>query len=51
MVRWLGLHIFIAEAQVQFLVGELRSHKPHGTAKKKKNLSEELQRKIIDVFS
>ena len=50
MVQWLGLHIFTAEAQVQPPVGELRSHKPHGTAKKK-NLSKELQRKIIDVFS
>ena len=33
-VQWLGLLAFIARAQVRFLVRELRSHKPHRTAKK-----------------
>ena len=35
-VQWLGLSTFIAGAQVQSVVGELGSHKPHGAAKKKK---------------
>ena len=36
MVQWLGFGAFIAVAGVQFLVEELRSHKPCSTAKKKK---------------
>ena len=36
MVQWLGLGAFTAVAQVQSLVGELRSPKPRGMAKKKK---------------
>ena len=32
-VQWLGLGTFIVVAWVQSLVGELRFHKPHGTAK------------------
>ena len=35
-VQWLGLSAFTAGAQVQSLMGELRSRKPHGVAKKKK---------------
>ena len=35
-VQWLGLSTFTAWAWVRSLVGELRSHKPHSTAKKKK---------------
>ena len=38
MVQWLGLGSFTARARVQSLVGELRSHKPRGTAKTKKIL-------------
>ena len=34
-VQWLGLSAFTARAQVQSLVGELRSHKLHGVTKKK----------------
>ena len=34
-VQWLGLGAFTEVARVQCLVGELRSHKPHGVAKKK----------------
>ena len=34
MVWWLGLGTFTAVVQVQSLVGELRFHKPDGTAKK-----------------
>ena len=39
--RWLGLGAFTATAQVQSLVGELRSRKPCGKAKKKKKKEEE----------
>ena len=35
-VQWLGLRAFTAWALVQSLVGELRSHKPRGTAKEGK---------------
>ena len=35
LVQWLGLGAFTVRAQVQSLVGELRSHKPHGQIKKK----------------
>jgi len=35
-VQWLGVGIFTIMACVQSLVGELRSCKPHGVAKKKK---------------
>ena len=34
-VQWLGLGAFTATVGVQSLVGELRSHKPPGVAKKK----------------
>ena len=37
MVQWLGLDPYTVVDQVQSLVGELRSHKPHGMAIKKKN--------------
>ena len=36
VVQWLGLSAFTAVARVQSLVGQLRSHKPSGEAKKKK---------------
>ena len=39
--QWLGLGAFTATAQVQSLVGELRSCKPCGKAKKKKKEEEE----------
>ena len=39
VVQWLGLGIFTAMAWVQSLVGELRSHEPHGMEKKKKRNS------------
>ena len=35
-VQWSGLGAFIAIVWVQPLVGELRSHKPPGMARKKK---------------
>ena len=38
MVPWLGLGALNAGAQLRSLVGELRSRKPCGTAKKKKQL-------------
>ena len=36
VVQWLGLHASTAGGRVQSLVGEIRSHKPKGTVKKKK---------------
>ena len=36
VVQWLELRAFTAVAWVQFLVKELRSHKPHGTVKNKR---------------
>ena len=36
VVQWLGLSAFTAVAQVQSLVRELKSHKPWGVAKNKK---------------
>ena len=33
---WLGLHTCLAVARVQFLVTELRSHKPRSMGKRKK---------------
>ena len=40
MVKWLGLYAFIEETQVQYLIGEPRSHNMHGVAKKKKKANE-----------
>ena len=34
VVQWLGLGAPTARARVRSLVGELRSYKPHGEAKK-----------------
>ena len=34
VVQWLGLCSFTTIAPVQFLVGELKSHKPHGMTEK-----------------
>ena len=39
-VQWLGLGAFTSVAWVQSLVGEVRSCKPRGTAKKKKKKKE-----------
>ena len=33
VAQWLGLGAFTALAQVQSVLGEPRSHKPHGGAK------------------
>jgi len=38
VVQWLGLSTFTAEAVGSVLNGELRSHKPHSTAKKNGNM-------------
>lgn len=38
---WLGFGAFIVVAHVQSLVRELKSHKPHGEAKKNKLASKE----------
>ena len=43
-VHWLGLGAFTAGAHVQSLVGELRSHKPCGTAKTNKQTTMNLYR-------
>ena len=46
VAQWLGLHAYTAGGKgVCCLVGELRSHKLHGTAKKKK------ERKKMDISS
>ena len=45
VVHWLGLGAFTAVAQVQFLVRELRSHKPRNVAKGKKKKNEGLGEK------
>ena len=37
MASWLGPSAFTALARVQFLVRELRSHKPHNVEKKEKS--------------
>ena len=42
MVQWLGPSTFTHRAWVQSLVGELRSLKPRGMAKKKKKAAETL---------
>ena len=39
MSEGLGLGIFTAMAQIQSLLGELRSYKPHGKKKKKRTFS------------
>ena len=57
VVQWLGVSVFTLVAQVQSLVGELRSHKPRGVAKKKKRKKQEqggrdlhiLQQCILDI--
>ena len=38
VVYWLGFGAFTAGAQVQSLVRELRSHRPHIQSKKKKKI-------------
>ena len=43
MVQWLELSTFTAMARVQSLVGELRSCKLHGAAKKKKKQTSPLR--------
>ena len=44
MAWWLGCQVFTAMAQVQFLVGELRSTKSHSVAE---NLKKERKKKIL----
>ena len=51
VVQWSGFSAFTARAWVQSLVGELRSHKPHGMAeKKKKNYQTKVHQYIIVKF-
>ena len=45
-VPWLGFQAFNVIAWVQSLVRELRFHKPHGTAKKKKKKYKEVKNKL-----
>ena len=47
VVQWLGLCALTAGAQVQSLVEELRSHKPHSRAKKKKKKKNVLLKETI----
>ena len=51
MVQWLGLGTFTARAWVQSLVRELRSHKMHGTAKKKKECTCDFGTKMTLVYT
>ena len=51
MVQWLGLCSFTTIAQVQFLVGELKSHKPLGAAKRKKKRKKEKINRILSQFN
>ena len=45
-VQWLELGAFTAAARVQYLVGELRSHKPRSVAKKKKRRQKNLSGRV-----
>ena len=40
-VQWLGVDTFAVGARIQFLVGEIRSHKPSNTAPKKVRMMKE----------
>ena len=53
VVQWLGLCSFTTTALVQFLVGELKSHKPHGAAKKweKKRKKKKKEKEKINRIS
>ena len=51
MVQWLGLGAFNARTWVQSLVGELRSHKLCGEAKKKKKEKEKKEKRFLPKFS
>ena len=47
MVPWLGFGTFTAVAQVQSLVGEMRSQQPHSVDKEKKNAKKGLVDNVI----
>ena len=49
MVQWLGLGAFTARAQVQSLIGELKSYKLRGTAEKKMLPSSNGEQVVRDV--
>ena len=49
MVQWLGLCTFTAMDQVQFLVGELRSHKPCSERKKMNGYMREGRKPLMPV--
>ena len=52
-VQWLGVHHFTAKAWVQFLVGELSSHKLRDMAKLKKiffkNFSLDMLARLVKI--
>ena len=50
VVQWLGYGTFTVVAQVQSLVGELRSHKPLTAVKKKKGKKESPCVPVADSF-
>ena len=51
VAQWSGFSAFTARDWVQSLVGELKSHKPHGLAeKKKKNYQTKVHQYIIVKF-
>ena len=49
VVQWLGLTAFTAVAWIQFLVGELRSHRPYNVANSP--IPTEIQRTIRDYYA
>ena len=55
VVQWLGLCSFTTIAQVQFLIGELKSHKPLVAAKKwgkkKRKKEKEKINRILSQFN
>ena len=49
--QWLGLGTFTTWAQVQYLMREQRSYKPHGMTKKKvKKLEEEINLPLFVII-
>ena len=50
MARWLGFCAFSAVVQVESLIRELRSHKPHGLAERRNRVSMLLRAFINDMM-
>ena len=50
VVLWLGLGAFTAGVQIQSLLRELRSRKPHDAAKKKKKTLSMLKKQLLGML-